>query len=217
MSAQELLTPRGWTRGARRRGRRAWGPRRLATPLLTLRPNAFLDAAARCRCRRRARPSTSAAAAAATRPTPRQRCRPAGASTVDNHVGALGRARELAAACGLSVGFEGRDVRKERCLASLAAPQPLRLVHGCRFLHRPLLPTSSPPRSRPAAARLVQPFSTRAAPAARGRAPAAGCSAASCARRSRRAASRRSATRRASCTEGRVCARAILRGAGLGV
>ena len=66
---------------------------------------------------------------------------PAGWSVhgVDNHVGALGRARELAAACGLSVGFEGRDVRKERCLASLAAPQPLRLVHGCRFLHRPLL------------------------------------------------------------------------------
>ena len=144
-AAQELLTPRGWTCAELDAADAATWARPTtggdATLPVSVRPNAFLDAV----LREVPLPPPGAAidvgcGGGRDAAYLAQRL-PAGWSVhgVDNHVGALGRARELAAACGLSVGFEGRDVRKERCLASLAAPQPLRLVHGCRFLHRPLL------------------------------------------------------------------------------
>ena len=92
---------------------------------------------------------------------------PAGWSVhgVDSHVGALDRARARGGR-GLSVGFEGRDVRKERCPprcgAATAPPRP-RLP-----LPPPAAARRAPRRARarrPAQSR--PPFSTRAAPAAR--------------------------------------------------
>lgn len=58
---------------------------------------------------------------------------------VDNHEAALERGRALARSCGAAVDFRNVEIRKAG-LASLSDPElPLRLVHGCRFLHRPLL------------------------------------------------------------------------------
>lgn len=63
---------------------------------------------------------------------------------VDNHEAALERARALARSSGAQVDFRNVELRKAGpgALPDLAAgppAQPLRLVHGCRFLHRPLL------------------------------------------------------------------------------
>ena len=213
--AQELLTPRGWTcaeldAADAQRGR----PRRLATPPLRHCPTrSSTPCCARCCCRR-ARRSTSAAAARDAAYLAQRL--PAGWSVhgVDNHVGALGRARELAAACGLSVGFEGRDVRKELPRlargAATAAPRP----------RLPLPPPAAAARraARRARARRPARLVNLSRPARRqrrrGRArrpPAAARRAA----RGARGARLRDALRRGgrAAHKGRVCARAILRGA----
>ena len=56
---------------------------------------------------------------------------------VDNHKGALERAQRLADGCGVSVAFALANVRKQS-LSDLTE-RPISLVHGCRFLDRPLL------------------------------------------------------------------------------
>ena len=56
---------------------------------------------------------------------------------VDNHKGALERAQRLADGCGVSAAFALANVRKQS-LSDLTE-RPISIVHGCRFLDRPLL------------------------------------------------------------------------------
>ncbi len=61
---------------------------------------------------------------------------------VDNHDGALQRGRALSRESGAGVDFVNLELRKPPALdelAGLGGGAPLRLLHGCRFLHRPLL------------------------------------------------------------------------------
>ena len=72
---------------------------------------------------------------------------------VDNHGGALDRGRQLAQSCGQDVVYTNANVRKQKlaeCVIESLAPHrtgadgtseegKLQLVHGCRFLHLPLL------------------------------------------------------------------------------
>ena len=63
---------------------------------------------------------------------------------IDNHGAALQRTRALAEACGVDVQCLEIDLRKPPGLegALRQSHRPIALLHGCRFLHRPLFDAS---------------------------------------------------------------------------
>lgn len=68
---------------------------------------------------------------------------------VDNHGGALDRGQQLARSCGRDVVFTNANIRKQKLTEAVgeslgaadgtSEADKLQLVHGCRFLHLPLL------------------------------------------------------------------------------